>query len=233
MGVLWETAGPRPGGACGSPRVVTRRFPLYTLHMRIIAGEHRGRAILGPADEKTTRPITDRVKEALFSRLMSLGLLQPDGDNTQWHAADVFSGTGSLGLEMLSRGAATCTFVDQDREAIHRLRQNLDDLGLTDRAQIVQASALAGYWSASLRPGSLQVACVDPPYALMQEERTLTQVMEMVDRLLPVMEPGGVVMVRTPVEVELPELEAYDGPGVADYGGMRLHFYQAPLGEGD
>lgn len=197
--------------------------------MRIISGEQRGREILGPADAKTTRPITDRVKESLFNRFISLGLLQPDGENTQWHVADVFCGTGSLGLEMLSRGAATCTFVDQDRDAITRLRQNLDDLGLADRAQVTQASALAGYWSAVLQPGSVQVVTLDPPYAMMEEQRTRRQVLDMAERLLPIMEPGGVVMIRTPREIELPELEVYEGPGVADYGGMRLHFYQAPL----
>lgn len=199
--------------------------------MRIIAGEQRGRAILGPADMNTTRPIIDRVKEAMFNRLTSLGLLMPDGDKAHWHAADVFCGTGSLGLELLSRGAASCTFVDQDRDAIARLRQNLDELGLADRAQVVQGSALTGVWAASLRPGSLQVACIDPPYAMMADPASAEPVMAMVDRLAPVIEPGGVVIVRTPREVELAERAAYDGPGTACYGGMRLHFYQAPLAE--
>ncbi|MFN3167492.1 MAG: 16S rRNA (guanine(966)-N(2))-methyltransferase RsmD [Phycisphaeraceae bacterium] len=197
--------------------------------MRIIAGEHRGRAILGPADAGTTRPITDRVKESLFNRLTSLGLLQPDGDNAEWAVVDVFSGTGSLGLEALSRGAARCTFVDMDREAVRRLRANIDELGLGDRAQVVQGSALAGYWSAALRPGSVQVAFIDPPYALMEEDKTRRSVLDMVAQLRPILEPGGVAMVRTPREIELPELEPFDGPAAANYGGMRLHFYQAPL----
>lgn len=197
--------------------------------MRIIAGDHRGRTILGPADAETTRPIIDRVKEALFNRLTSLGLLQPDGDNDSWSVVDVFSGTGSLGLEALSRGAASCTFVDQDRTAVTRLQENLDALKLGDRGQIVQGSALAGYWAASLRPGSVQVAFIDPPYAMMEDETQRAEVLDMICRLSPILEAGGVVMVRTPREIELGELEAYDGPGVADYGGMRLHFYQAPL----
>jgi 16S rRNA (guanine966-N2)-methyltransferase len=197
--------------------------------MRIIAGDHRGRAILGPADANTTRPITDRVKESLFNRLTSLGLLQPDGERDQWAVVDVFSGTGSLGLEALSRGAAHCTFVDMDREAVRRLHQNIEALGLDERAQVVQGSALAGYWSAALRPGSIQVAFIDPPYALMQEDKTRQSVLDMLAQLRPIIEPGGVAMVRTPREVELPELEPFDGPAAADYGGMRLHFYQAPL----
>ncbi|MEO0475488.1 MAG: RsmD family RNA methyltransferase [Planctomycetota bacterium] len=197
--------------------------------MRIIAGDHRGRAIHGPEDMQTTRPIIDRVKEALFNRLTSLGLLQPDGDSGGWSVVDVFSGTGSLGLEALSRGAASCTFVDQDRTAVGLLNQNLDMLGLQGRAQVIQGSALAGYWSASLQPGSIQVAFVDPPYVMMEDEKLRRQVMDMIEGLLPVLEPGGVVMVRTPVEIELPESVVFDGPATADYGGMRLHFYQTPL----
>lgn len=199
--------------------------------MRIIAGDQRGRTILGPADAQTTRPIIDRVKESLFNRLVSLGLLQPDGENQGWSVVDVFSGTGSLGLEALSRGAAQCIFVDQDREAVSRLRENLDALGLSDRAQIVQGSALAGYWAASLRPASVQVAFVDPPYVMMEEDKTKQAVLDMVAGMVPVLEIGGVVMVRTPCEIELPQIEGYDGPVTADYGGMRLHFYQVPLDE--
>lgn len=197
--------------------------------MRIIAGDQRGRAYLPPADAQTTRPITDRVKESLFNRLTSLGLLQPDGEQTEWHAADIFCGTGSLGLEALSRGAASCTFVDQDRDAIDRLKQNLETLGVADRARVVQASALAGYWSAPMAPASLQVCCVDPPYAMMEDPVSRSEILEMIDRLSPTMEPGGVVVLRTPVQIELPERPLYDGPGTADYGGMRLHFYQSPL----
>ena len=167
--------------------------------MRIIAGDHRGRPLLGPADAKTTRPIIDRVKESLFNRLASLGLLQPDGENEGWSAVDVFCGTGSMGLECLSRGAASCTFVDQDRVAIGRLEDNIETLGVQDRAHVVQASALAGYWSASI-----------------QESKSI-------------IEPGGVVVLRTPIEVACEEIPGYDGPAKADYGGMWLHFYQTPI----
>lgn len=197
--------------------------------MRIIAGDHRGRAILGPEDMQTTRPIIDRVKEALFNRLTSLGLLQPDGENEGWSVVDVFSGTGSLGLEALSRGAANCTFVDQDRTAVSRLNENIEMLGLADRAQVVQGSALAGYWSASIRPGSIQVAFIDPPYAMMQEDDGRARVLAMVEQMISIMEQGGVVMVRTPVEVMCEAINGYDGPATTDYGGMRLHFYQTPL----
>ncbi|MFI4861348.1 MAG: RsmD family RNA methyltransferase [Phycisphaerales bacterium JB063] len=196
--------------------------------MRIIAGTHRGRKILPPKDDTTTRPITDRVKENLFNRLHSLGMFT---DDAPWSVLDIFSGTGTLGIESLSRGASHCTFVDQDREIVGLLRQNLATLGETERSHIVNASALAGYWAASLGAGSVRLAFVDPPYRLVEDEATRGQVLALVERLLPTLEEGGVTMVRTPSEVELPEVAGYDGPAVAVYGGMRLHFYQSPLAE--
>lgn len=200
------------------------------MRMRIIAGTHRGRNILPPEDDQTTRPITDRVKENLFNRLQSLGMLSdeeapPEG----WSVLDIFSGTGTLGIESLSRGAARCTFVDQDRGAVDRLRQNLDTLALTDQSHIVHGSALGGYWLASVPPGSVRVAFVDPPYKMVEDADTLPGVLALVERLLPTLEEGGVTVVRTPEPVELPEVVGYDGPAIAVYGKMRLHFYQSPL----
>lgn len=194
--------------------------------MRIIAGTHRGRPIQPPRDKHTTRPILDRVKESLFNRLHSLGMLD---DEPAWHALDVFSGTGSLGLEALSRGAGTCTFVDQDRDAVARLNDNLDNLQLADRAHIVQGSALAGYWSAALPYRPVRVAFVDPPYPMMEDEQQRPRVLTMVQSLATVLEPGGIVVIRTPKLIELGELDGYDGPAASAYGGMRLHFYQTPM----
>ncbi|MHC4996742.1 MAG: RsmD family RNA methyltransferase, partial [Planctomycetota bacterium] len=83
--------------------------------MRIIAGDHRGRRLLGPEGKNTTRPITDRVKVSLFDRLAAAGRIEGAV------VLDLFSGTGSMGLECLSRGARHVTFVDRDRVALDRL----------------------------------------------------------------------------------------------------------------
>jgi len=197
--------------------------------MRIIAGNHRGRTILPPEDDQTTRPITDRVKENLFNRLQSLGMLSDE--EGLWSVLDIFSGTGTLGIESLSRGAARCTFVDQDRGAVDRLQQNLDTLDLAGQSHIVNGSALGGYWLASVPPGSVRVAFVDPPYKMVEDDDTRPQVLALVERLLPTLEEGGVTVVRTPEPVELPEVAGYDGPAMSVYGKMRLHFYQSPLAE--
>ena len=91
--------------------------------MRIIAGNWRGRKITAPKCE-TTRPTADRTRERLFSMLTSRL-----GDFADLQILDLFSGSGALGLEALSRGAAHCTFVEQDPDALRALEKNIEILG--------------------------------------------------------------------------------------------------------
>lgn len=121
--------------------------------MRIIAGVWRGRPLLAPTGD-ITRPTADRTREALFSMLASrLGAF--DG----LAVADLFAGSGALGLEALSRGAASCLFVEQDRAALDALRANVAKLG-AGGATVRAGSALA------LGPVSapLDLVLMDPPY---------------------------------------------------------------------
>lgn len=121
--------------------------------MRIIAGTWRGRMISAPKGD-ATRPTADRMREALFSMLISRL-----GDFSGLRFADLFAGSGALGFEALSRGAATCTFVEQDRDALGALRANAAALGVT-RADIRAQSVMA------LGPASepYDVLMVDAPY---------------------------------------------------------------------
>ena len=98
--------------------------------MRIIGGTHRSRRLHPPPDAETTRPITDRVKVSLFDRLWDAGLLD------EGNALDIFSGTGSLGLEALSRGLSHCTFIERDKHALRLLKKNIDELGQIGRAHV-------------------------------------------------------------------------------------------------
>jgi 16S rRNA (guanine966-N2)-methyltransferase len=121
--------------------------------MRIIAGQWRARPLVAPKGD-TTRPTADRTREALFSMLVSrVGSF--DGLTT----ADLFAGSGALGLEALSRGAATCLFVEQDRPALDSLRANIAKLSATG-AEVRAGSVLA------LGPAraSLDLVMMDPPY---------------------------------------------------------------------
>ena len=120
--------------------------------MRIIAGQWRGRILVPPKGD-TTRPTADRTREALFSMLTSRL-----GNFEGLQVADLFAGSGALGLEALSRGAASCTFVEQDRAALDALRANVAALkAIADiRAQSVMALA------ATRKPFDLIL--IDPPY---------------------------------------------------------------------
>jgi 16S rRNA (guanine966-N2)-methyltransferase len=120
--------------------------------VRVIAGELRGRRLVAPPGP-TTRPTADRVREATFNALTSLDAI--DGAEV----LDLFAGSGALGIEALSRGAARCTFVERDRAALEALRDNLRRCGLgDDRARVVvgDAGSVAGRWD---------LALLDPPYA--------------------------------------------------------------------
>lgn len=122
--------------------------------MRIIAGAWRGRPLEAPAGN-ATRPTSDRAREGLFSMLASrLGSFE------DLRVADLFAGTGALGLEALSRGAAHCTFVEKDRLALDILKRNVARLGAGEKAEI-RAQAVE-HASSPVRPYDLIL--MDPPY---------------------------------------------------------------------
>ncbi len=122
--------------------------------MRIIAGEWRGRPLVAPVGE-ATRPTADRTREALFSMLVSrLGSFE------DLAVADLFAGSGALGLEALSRGAASCLFVEQDRPAIDALKSNIAKLGA--KGADVRATSVMALGPAT-KP--LDLIMMDPPYA--------------------------------------------------------------------
>lgn len=122
--------------------------------MRIIGGVARGRRIQAP-DGMGTRPMTDRARESTFNMVASLGGLQGAT------VLDLYAGSGSLGLEALSRGAAHVTFVEADRRAADTLRANLAALGFGDRAEVLVAAVQ------QVLPAlpDADVAFCDPPYA--------------------------------------------------------------------
>lgn len=120
--------------------------------MRIISGQWRGRPLAAPKGD-TTRPTADRTREALFSMLTSrLGSFEGMA------VADLFAGSGALGLEALSRGAASCLFVEQDKAALDALRANADKLGI--RPDVRAGSVLA--MGPAQKP--LDLIMMDPPY---------------------------------------------------------------------
>lgn len=191
--------------------------------MRIIAGTHRSRLILPPKDDRTTRPITDRVKQSLFDRLASMGMLG------EGNVLDIFSGTGSMGLEALSRGADHCTFLERDREARELLEKNLDVLQFARQATVLSADALSLGWIGVLGRKPVRLAFCDPPYAMTLDETLSQRVVEVIAALgaaAGVMEPGGVLVLRTDDHAKAHEAAGWTGPISHGYGSMVLHFYE-------
>lgn len=122
--------------------------------MRIIAGDWKRRQLRAPAGD-ATRPTADRTRETLFSMLVSRL-----GDFEGLSVADMFAGSGALGLEALSRGAASCLFVEQDAAAIRCLRQNIASLRAQQQCDVVAGSVM------SLGPAKepKDLILLDPPY---------------------------------------------------------------------
>jgi 16S rRNA (guanine966-N2)-methyltransferase len=123
--------------------------------MRIISGQWRSRPVVAPKGD-TTRPTADRTRETLFSMLASrLGSFEGLA------VLDLFAGSGALGLEALSRGAASCTFVEHDAAALKALETNIEKLGAKAQSDIRRSSVLS--LGSAIKP--FDVILMDPPYA--------------------------------------------------------------------
>lgn len=171
--------------------------------MRIIAGRLRRRRLLTRGG-LVTRPITDRVKETLFARL------EPVLAGAR--VADVFAGTGTLGLEGLSRGARSVVFIEQDRESTELLRRNVEALGVGDEVLCWQTDALRS----SYRPQGVDaflpydLVFFDPPYRLVSTLRDGAPMFRALERLArPEVSSAGARLV-----FRVPEHAEFDMPGV-------------------
>jgi len=158
--------------------------------LRIVAGELGGRRISAPAG-RATRPTADRVREALFSIL---------GDVTGEEVIDLYAGSGALGLEALSRGAARATFVEQSPAALAAIRQNIADLGLEERASVVVGDVEAVIRREATSGRRYRLCLLDPPYSL------LSRISGALGPLLaPVLEPGARVVVEHSARTQAPD----------------------------
>jgi 16S rRNA (guanine966-N2)-methyltransferase len=159
--------------------------------LRVVAGSFKGRRLTAPRGSRT-RPTADRVREALFSML---------GDVSGLRVLDLFAGSGALGIEALSRGAAEATFVDSAPAAIRAVRANLEALGA--EAEVRRADARRFLGSASVGARQYDLVFLDPPYRLAAAlGRDLSAA------LAAVVAPGGTVVAesdrRAPLEIDLP-----------------------------
>lgn len=183
--------------------------------MRIIAGEFRGRTLQAPKG-CTTRPTTDRVRESLFSAIVSHMGPQLAGAVV----LDPFAGSGALGLEALSRGAARVVFAEKDRSAIAALERNIDALGVRDRVRVHRADAFS-LAAQGVFSGPFSLILLDPPYKLVPSEITgllgeLAHQGRMADGALLAWEHGSDVAAEWPEGFEPVQHKTY-GPTRIDF----------------
>ncbi len=185
--------------------------------MRIIAGQHKGRNLLPPKGS-ATRPITSRVKVALFN------ILGETVDDAV--VVDLFSGTGSIGLEAISRAAKFCFFAERDRSALDRLKRNIDAMGLANRCRIWPGDIMR-----HLRrrldeiDEPIDLAFVDPPYSLPERWRWNEAVEKLFAPLAEKLASDGLVIFRCRRNIILPDtLKPLSVRDKRDYGQMSLVF---------
>lgn len=154
--------------------------------MRIITGTARGRKLTAP-EGRDVRPTPERVKEGIFSALQF--------DIEGRRVLDLFAGSGQLGLEALSRGAESCTFVDASESSLNLVRKNLESTDLSEKAKVVRSDYAA--FTAACRD-TFDIAFLDPPYSA-------GLLMPAVKAVLPLMSDYGVIICEHPPEVKLDE----------------------------
>ena len=154
--------------------------------MRVITGKARGIALKTP-NGMATRPTADRVKEAMFS------IIQFDIPTA--YVLDLFGGTGQLGIEALSRGAARTVFVDEKEEACSLIRENLKRTHLENEAQVIRADYAAFLKKTRER---FNIIFLDPPYAEVFLENSLKMITE-----IDILQSGGIIVTERPVGKEL------------------------------
>ncbi len=178
--------------------------------MRVITGKARG-VTLKPPDGMQTRPTTDRVKEALFS------IIQFEIPGAA--VLDLFGGTGQLGIEALSRGAKSATFVDASDSACRLIRENLKRAKLEQDAKIVKSDYLS-YLSRCRE--TYQIIFLDPPYAEVFLENAIKRIVE-----IDILQSGGIIVAERPLGKDLPwEFAGYTRSKDYKYGNTLLTVYR-------
>jgi 16S rRNA (guanine966-N2)-methyltransferase len=191
--------------------------------MRIVAGSLKGRAIVAP-EGQGTRPTSDRARQAVFNVL----------EHAAWaeglqgaRVMDVYAGSGALGFEAISRGAAFALFVETDDEARGAIRENADAYGVMGRTRVHRRSAT----ELGVRPGSdgeaFDLAFLDPPYRKGLGEQTLARLLE--GNWL---KPGAVVVFERGSDEPEIDTPGYERLDARDYGAARVLFLRVAAGGG-
>lgn len=177
------------------------------MNIRIISGEFGGRKIYAPTNRRT-HPMGERIRNALFNSIHA----ELPGTNV----LDVFAGTGSVGLEALSRGAKHVTFVERDRLAQKILSKNITTLGVEERTTIIRAPANG--WLGAADPEQYDIIFADPPYYDPQ--------FSTVERIFGLLKPGGLMVLSHPGRGEIPTKTGVVVVDNRSYGNAYLTYYR-------
>ncbi|MPY72524.1 MAG: 16S rRNA (guanine(966)-N(2))-methyltransferase RsmD, partial [Alphaproteobacteria bacterium] len=164
--------------------------------MRVVGGSLRGRRLLAPEDA-SVRPTSDRARESLFAILTQGRVAEGRSPLLDAHVLDAFAGTGALGIEALSRGAAKASFLEKSSAALAVLRQNLRELGLVREGVVIQGDALL---PARAREAA-SIVLLDPPYQS-----------GLAAPALAALERAGWIAAEALISVELDKTEAFEPP---------------------
>ena len=167
------------------------------------------------AGKAEVRPTTDRTREALFSMLAHL---IPGAK-----VLDLFAGSGSLGLESISRGAETCVFVDENRECINTVKMNLRTLRL-EGGKVIQADVMKFLSKVSL--SQYDVIFADPPYWKHQGDRDFVAEMFAMDEFSNLLTDEGMLVIEADERAEIAGSECWELVDKRKYGGCSIHFFQ-------
>lgn len=178
------------------------------MNVRIISGEFGGRNIQSPGSKGLTHPMGDRVKGSLFNIISE--------KNKGADVLDAFAGTGSLGIEALSRGAKTAVFIERDRLASKVLSDNIESLGLNDKTQVFKMGL--SIWIDKNTDEQFDIVFVDPPYDDMQ--------FSTVKKLAALIKSDGMMVLSHPSKISVPEFEGLNLTDRRDYGTAMVSFYE-------
>jgi len=190
--------------------------------MHIMAGQFKGRNLLPPKGKETTRPITSLARKSLF------GMLEPWlGDAV---VLDLFAGTGTIGIEALSRGAALCCFAERDGQALARLRRNIDTVGAAKQSVVWGGDVYAGLTGRLKRLGQpVDIAFVDPPYSQSRKWSWPDAIRQLFSPLAAALAHDGLLVLRTGGDPNVPDpLAGLVVKRVKRYGDMHITFLGRP-----
>jgi 16S rRNA (guanine966-N2)-methyltransferase len=189
--------------------------------MRITGGTLRSRSLRAPPGN-ATRPTTDRVREALFGILAAAGVLE--GANV----ADLYAGTGALGIEAISRGARRATLVESARPALAVLRANVESLGVQELVHVIAAQVGTGACAARLASdGPFDLVLADPPWADVGSGEVATALASLAAS--GALAPGGTLVLEHASRSHPPEIAGFAREDTRRYGDTALTFYKAAI----